>query len=70
MMSEYKVGDYFMPVDGPITSSVKLITIDEKGLRFKKIHHHNNGEEFFINKEAFEKSLWRPIAINTQLLLL
>jgi len=68
-MNNYKLGDYFMPVDGPITSSIRLITINEQGLRFKKIHYIRNGEEFFLTKDAFEKSLWRTIPVNTQLIL-
>ena len=58
-VSEIKLGDYLCLSEGPISSSIRIIEVNEQGFRCRRVHLYHNGEEFFMNRQMMEKSLWR-----------
>ena len=58
-----------LPEDVAVGSAIKLIEVQEKGFRFRRIHLYYNGEEFFLTKEALIKTQWIFVPIGMQLVL-
>ena len=65
-----RIGDWYMPEGGPVASSVRVVLLDEKGLRLRRMHVSYSGEEFFMTTEAWGKSQWVPVPDGTQLAFL
>jgi len=68
-LPEMRLGDYLMPDGGPVSSAIRVITVNDQGYRFRRCHPSYNGEEFFMSKEALTRSHWVELPIGTQLLL-
>jgi hypothetical protein len=63
------IGSQLMPDGGPLNSSIKIISVNEQGFRFRRCHSYYNGEEFFLTRDALIKSQWILVPEGTQLLL-
>lgn len=46
------------PIKNLLESGITCVGVNEKGFTFKRIHPSFNGEEFFLTKQALEKSHW------------
>jgi hypothetical protein len=64
------VGSYLMPDGLSIDSSIRVITINEQGFRFRRCNQYYNGEEFFMTREALIRSQWILVPMETQLTFL
>lgn len=62
-----RIGEWYMPEGGPVASSVRVVAVEEKGLRVRRVHVSYGGEEFFLTWEAWGQSKWRPVPEGTQL---
>lgn len=64
-----RAGSYLMPNSGVVDSSIRVIEVNDKGLRFRRCHQYYNGEEFFLSNEVLVKSNWVAVPVGTQLVL-
>lgn len=69
-VSSLRVGDYLMPSGGPVNSSIRVIEINERGFRFRRINLFHQGEEFFLSRDLLMRSNWTIVPVGTQLPLL
>jgi len=69
-ISLLQIGTYLIPNTCPVSSAIKVIEVQDKGLRFRRCHSYYNGEEFFLTKSALVKSKWIVVPEGTQLVLL
>jgi len=61
-----KIGNWYMPENGPIHSSIKVISSSEQGLKLKRMNL-NHVDEFFMNWKGWEDSLWVEVPSYSQL---
>lgn len=59
--------DTFQSVENKMGSAVQCIFIDNNGYRFRRFNILHNREEFFLTKDALEKSQWIQAPINSQM---
>ena len=69
-VSPVRLGDWYMPQGGPVSSSIRVVKLEEKGLRARRCHLSCNGEEFFLAWEMWNKSKWVLVPEGTQLAFL
>ena len=65
-----RVGDWYMPDRGPVASSIRVVAVEERGLRVRRCHVSYGGEEFFLTWEAWGQSRWVLVPSGTQLAFL
>ena len=46
------------PINLLLASGVDCIAVDENGGRFRRRHPSHNGEEFFLTRDALQRSHW------------
>lgn len=68
--AEVTIGSYWVPKDGSVSSSVKVLAISDQGVKMKRMNLYYGGEEFFLNWHAFESSQWISTPDNTQIAFL
>ena len=66
-ISGFRIGDWYMPSRGPVSSSIRVVAVDERGLRLRRCHVSYNGEEFFLTWDAWRQSKWVLVPEGTQL---
>jgi hypothetical protein len=70
----FVAGDFLVPEDdlGPnkIFTAIKILAVDDKGYKCKRINLMYNGEEFFMSKDAMNKTHWVAVENSVQLPLL
>ena len=71
-LKTFKVGDYLVPEDNEkcISSAIKIIGVDDKGYKCKRINFYYDGEEFFMAKDMMNRSKWITVKEGIQLSLL
>ena len=65
-----RVGDYLMPDEGKVSSSIRIIEILPKGIKVKRVNLAYEGEEFFMAPKMLSESKWVTIPDNSQLAFL
>lgn len=70
----FKVGDFLVPEDNlgsnKIFSALKIMSVDDKGYKCKRVNAIYNGEEFFMAKDMMNKTKWIAVENGVQLPLL
>ena len=70
----FKAGDYLVPdIDfdtDKIFSAIRILSVDDKGYKCKRVHYTYNGEEFYMSKEMMSRTHWVLIKEGSQLPLL
>jgi len=64
---QIKVSDWLQPVDGDVSSAVRVISVNEKGCKLRRCNLIYNNEEFFLTWELLKNSKWIQVPNNTQL---
>ena len=72
IQKNFKAGDFLVPVDAQhsISSSIKILTADDKGYKCKRVNLSYNGEEFFMARDMMNKTKWVAVKEGIQLSLL
>jgi hypothetical protein len=65
-----QVGNYLMPSGLTSASAIRILELNENGVRFRRCQAYYNAEEFFLTRTALATSNWIPVPINSQLPLL
>lgn len=66
-VSQIKVGDWFMPDEGKVSSSIRVIEVQVAGFKVKRVNLSYDGEEFFVASKMMTDSKWVPVPLGSQL---
>ncbi len=64
---QIKVGDWFMPDGGKISSSIRVVEVQPVGFKVKRVHLSYDGEEFFVATKMMTDSKWVQVPLGSQL---
>ena len=46
------------PLHNRMASAIQCVSVNEKGFKFKRVNLNCHGEEFFMNSQGLQGSLW------------